>query len=53
MHSFLNHLFEYLDGEPNAKTHNYETHKMESSDGLLVHLMVIKHSLDLLPKDIL
>lgn len=45
--------FGYLDTEPNAKVHNYEMYRMESSHGLLGHLMVIKHSSDLLPKDIL
>lgn len=45
--------FGYLDIEPNAKVHNYEMFKMESSHDLLGHLMVIKHSSDLLTQDIL
>lgn len=42
----------YLDIEPNAKVHHYEMYKVEFSDDLLGHLMVIKHSSDLLPEDI-
>lgn len=45
--------FGYLDTEPNAKVHDYEMYRMESSHGLLGHLMLIKHSSDLSPKDIL